>query len=357
MELRASADIGNGAVTNARHLCYAGPLPQFELAALDLTFRHFHDATSAAAPKMKSILSARGFGTFLSLLLFAFCAIADSSSPKLPADIAINKDAGRGNLLIVPVRLQSGEELPFVVDTGTSITFFDKSLEQKLGPSVGTLSVDSWGTTKKVPLYAAPKISLGGAPLMTGNKVAVSDFSEISKGIRHPVSGMISYDCLKHYCIQLDFEAGKMRFLETNQVDRAKLGKAFSMVADRPGRPFINHVALVPGISTNALIDSGFDMDGRIESSLVKAPGAGRVHFDQCVWDGDTYTNLVVGRGDNANLLGLRFLARHLVTLDFPNHAVYLLQRSVGPLPGPRLVRDDARVDAPQGTNSPSQKP
>ena len=49
--------------------------------------------------------------------------------------------------------------------------------------------------------------------------------------------------------------------------------------------------------------------------------------------DGDTYTNLVVGQGTNANILGLRFLARHLVTLDFPNRTMYLQRTSVRPLP------------------------
>ena len=44
--------------------------------------------------------------------------------------------------------------------------------------------------------------------------------------------------------------------------------------------------------------------------------------FRECVWDGHTYTNLVIGRG--MNLVGLRFLARHLVTFDFPNKILYL---------------------------------
>jgi hypothetical protein len=33
------------------------------------------------------------------------------------------------------------------------------------------------------------------------------------------------------------------------------------------------------------------------------------------------------------NLIGLGFLARHLVTFDFPNRTLYLKQTSVGPLP------------------------
>ena len=281
---------------------------------------------------MRTILPPQIFSALLGLALIGYRATADSSPPKLPADITINKDAGRGSLLIVPVKLESGEELPFVVDTGSSMTLFDTSLESKLGKRVGTMSLESWGKTKKQPLYAAPRLYLGGAPLMTGTNVSVMDFKGLSSGAGHPILGMLSSDCLKNYCIQLDFQTGRMRFLETNQVDAAKLGKAFPIVF-RGRRPFINHVALVPGTSTNALIDSGFDMDGRVQPEVIQEPGTGRVRLPECVWDGDIYTNLTVGRGENANLLGLRFLARHLVTIDFPNRTLYLLRRSAGPLP------------------------
>jgi len=39
------------------------------------------------------------------------------SATELPADATMNKDAGRGNLLFVTLRLESGEELPFFLDT------------------------------------------------------------------------------------------------------------------------------------------------------------------------------------------------------------------------------------------------
>ena len=40
-----------------------------------------------------------------------------------------------------------------------------------------------------------------------------------------------------------------------------------------------------------------------------------------------------------SDAIGLNFLARHLVTLDFPNHTVYLRYQSAGPLPDPALAR------------------
>ena len=77
-------------------------------------------------------------------------------SPKLPAEMPINHGAGRGGLLIVPVRLEGGEELPFVLDTGSSGTLLDASLEPKLGKRLGTTAMQSWGTSRERPVFAAP---------------------------------------------------------------------------------------------------------------------------------------------------------------------------------------------------------
>jgi hypothetical protein len=39
-----------------------------------------------------------------------------------------------------------------------------------------------------------------------------------------------------------------------------------------------------------------------------------------------------------SDAIGLNFLARHLVTFDFPNHTLYLQRQSIGPLPNPKLA-------------------
>ena len=101
-------------------------------------------------------------GPILSLLFLCSCAAENSLVPTLPADVSLNQDAGRGGSLIVTLRLESGEELPFIVDTGTSGTFLDKSLEPKLGKPLGTAVFQSWGVKKTNDVYAAPRLYLGG---------------------------------------------------------------------------------------------------------------------------------------------------------------------------------------------------
>src|SRR5437899_1156416 len=70
-------------------------------------------------------------GAYLCLRLL--CVVAGAESIELPPELVMNYAAGRGSWVIVPLQLESGEELRFVVDTGSPITLVDESLAPKLG--------------------------------------------------------------------------------------------------------------------------------------------------------------------------------------------------------------------------------
>ncbi len=238
----------------------------------------------------------------------------------------MNAGAGRGDLLVVPVQIRNGETVPFILDTGSSGTLLDESLAPMLGARVGTMSMQSWGKTSHHAMYAAPPLFLGGARLATESNITTYDFGPDSSGSGRRIEGMLSIDCLKSYCIQLDFGDRKVRFLNPGQLNRTNLGKAFP-IEFRGGRPWVIHDGLVEGKGTRSLIDTGYSTDG-----AIRGLGAETSYIPERVWEGGRYTNLVIGSA--GNVIGLRFLARHLVTLDFPNRTLYLRQESVGPLSG-----------------------
>ena len=298
-------------------------------------------------------------GVISGLLLF-LCSCATTPEPsaitpasELPADVVMNKEAGRGGWLFVTVRLESGEELQFLVDTGAFITVFGKSLEPKLGKRLVLFKSESVLGKQESGIYAAPKLYLGSTPLMmTGTNILTCDLKQISSSSGHPVMGILGMDILEHYCIQLDFKAGKMRFLDSNHLRVAELGKAFPLIFSSEAQsrrgwvnPFIHHGSLVGGKAILLLVDTGFNQDGKMKPQLFRrqvrqqsgnTPAQETASMPRSVWDGETYTNLTIrawpvhDRGPN--LIGLRFLARHLVTLDLPNRMMYLKQTSVGPL-------------------------
>jgi hypothetical protein len=278
-------------------------------------------------------------------MLFCSCATAphDSAvipSSELPADVDMNKEAGRGMMLFVKVHLVSGEEFPCAVDTGSPTSLFPKSLEPKLGKRLGTRRFSTLDSSngETEHLYAAPKLYLGNTPLVIGSRIGTWDSS----------MGVLGMDCLRHYCIQLDFEAGKLCFLDPEHANGAELGNGFPLTLRR--YVYINHGGLIGDQSSKTLIDTGCFFDGLVNPGLfdrefqkqkaglvpllkeggAKGMAAGFACFPECVWNGDTYTELVIQKGET--FIGLRFLARHLVTFNFPKKIMYLKRTRSGPL-------------------------
>jgi Aspartyl protease len=307
----------------------------------------------------------------LCLLLFGFGIVGNSIGAKEPADesralsspaeVTMNKEAGRGGLLIVMLRLGGTEELPFVVDTGCPDSILDKSLEPKLGERLGERTFWALAGKQHAGLYRAPKLCLGDTALLTGSNILTADIHKMVDLPGRPIKGILGMDSLRNYCLQLDFESGKMRLLDSAHLDSKSLGKAFPMTYHREDDSE-GFWALIPtrnllgGAQTNSMLDTGCNMDAFTEGDLIKAHAAGSytggiwkrfkhflavkgvvnrsVDLAGCVWEGNTYTNIAVGRApeDSTGFIGLRFMARHLVTLDFPHQTAYLKQRSSGPL-------------------------
>jgi len=267
---------------------------------------------------------------FCALVIGLVCIARPVIAGLLPADQPINKSAGRGGPLTVKVRLESGEELGFIVDSGSPATVFDKSLERVLGKRVGTLPMSKIGERwQKANAFRAPKIYLGGAELKTDPLVYAYDF-------KRQFMGILGMDVLRNYCVQLDFKAGRMRFLAPEQVNTGELGKALPLNLSPihgTNDSFVSPEILFGGLPGNGgtpmVIDLGCGPDGLLAKGTNNFGG---VFLPEFVWEGVTYTNLLFGAPGHANALGLRFLARHLVTMDFPRQTLYLKPTRSGAL-------------------------
>ena len=97
----------------------------------------------------------RRLAIYLCALVLCSCA----SPPRLPPDVEMNPEAGRGWPVVANLRLENGEEMPFVVDTGSPGTLFDKTLTSKLGwrLPIGNVNVPVGGEAQKSGVYLEPK--------------------------------------------------------------------------------------------------------------------------------------------------------------------------------------------------------
>lgn len=325
---------------------------------------------------IKSLLQVCVLGCLISL-----CSCSTTPQPTaivpataLPPAVTMNTGAGRGYYLIVTLRLGSGQKLPLIVDTGSPVTVLAKSLEPKLGKRLGSGTAWDFSVKHEVDYYGAPKLYLGGTRLMTGSYVYTMNTKHLFSGAHRPIMGILGMDCLKHYCIQLDFQAEKVRFLNPDQVNAGKLGKAFRFTFSNAGqskkglfRPLIHQPSLIGEEGHKLLVDTGYQYDGALASALFGRevgiqsfrtngftftyhPPRKTKWFAKCVWNSKTYTNLIIGNGgpslnrNGGNEIGLRFLARNLVTLNFPKRTMYLKQTSVGPLPGDHFVKQQIKL-------------
>ena len=299
---------------------------------------------------LRTTLKPRLFGVLASLLLLCSCATEQPTRSHLPADVAFNKDAGRATWLTVTLQLESGEELPFLLDTGSPCTFFDKSREPKLGKRVDSATAWNFGTKLEVGIYAAPKLFMGNTLLMmTGPNVSTEDCKQISTTAGRPIMGILGMDVLEHYCIQLDFAACKVRFLDDERANKKSWGKPFPLT-DRGDGCLLAGENLAGAKGAGSLVDTGCDNDGWLIPDLFQQwtnhatpPAAGEARSPKGVLGGVAYPDVALNRlepksmiSDETNIqyngIGLRFLARHLVTLDFPKRTLYLKRTSRSPL-------------------------
>jgi len=236
----------------------------------------------------------------------------------------------------MPIRLESGEELPFLLDTGASGTCFDKSLEPRLGKRLDTGASWHFGHKLDAGEYAAPKLYSGNSLLlMRGPIVVTHNLKQLIPG--HRVMRILGMDVLGHYCIQLDFTANNLRFLGDQHASTNGWGQPFSMTDSGSGCFWINE-NLAGSDGPESLIDTGCLDDGWLTptffqrwtnqatlatNSQVRAPIA-RLRgefYPEVELQGLDFKQLESSDSHmKFNGIGLPFLSRHLVTLDFPKH-------------------------------------
>ena len=225
------------------------------------------------------------------------CATRPQSKLSLPAESPMNHGAGGGDLLLISVHLKAGDELPFILDTGAPLTLLDTSLTHTLGKNVGTTKIRSMYGQTNGNFYKAPEIYVGGTQLRTGRRVLTMDLSRLSDdvnrltGSSHQFKGILGMDSLSHYCIQLDFTARKIRFLDPSRLRPVELGQPWPLDRNAQGCPLA-----VQGKGSRIFVDTG------------------------CIDKRAT------------NLWGLDFLAQHLVTFNFPKRTMYLKPKPVAVL-------------------------
>jgi hypothetical protein len=267
----------------------------------------------------------------------------------------MNEHAGNGAPLILQLRLENGEQLPFAVDTGCFLSIIDASLTNRLGrhrgKAVGGGQIGH--PPEDMEIYAAPKLFLGDTQLTTSRWIQVKSTEHLSPNNR--VQGVLGMDCLKNYCIQLDFDSRRIQFLDPDHLDEQELGKAFPLVMKKcPLGGELSYVDadLFGRQGVRFWIDTGFFGEGdfwlksKVYGQVLRdhAPNRtgkhtsfeplqlGIANLAHAEFATESYADLKIGEMpdhliDVPAWMSLQFLARHRVTFNFPKRVMYLRQR------------------------------
>jgi len=268
------------------------------------------------------------------------------SPPKqlvLPPEQNIGETVGRGDPLVLRLRLsgrQEETEVTFLVDTGSRVTILDRSFERLLGSRLGKQRLNrvfGGRGVEQANAYTAPRLYLGNVQLLTGPTVLTCDLA--ASGNNGHCEAVLGMDCLTHYYVQTDFAARKLRFLDSDDLKRESFGRAFSMDCTK-GVPVVS-MKVLGERNLRFMLDSGFYQyaDGTLPGEVIrpalqnhkaKDMGNGFFLFEtvdigaesyKTVWFAETQ---IEDGGGVEGFIGLSFMARHVVTFDFPKGVLYL---------------------------------
>jgi hypothetical protein len=245
-----------------------------------------------------------------------------------------------GDLILLPVRLK-GKTYHFAMDTGASVTAYDRSLKPLLGQPISTARGETNSKLIDVQLFAPPDAKIGDLPVRGPLPVTVLDLRALREASGLDVYGVIGMDFLQRYVIRIDFDRGKVAFLRAGQADA---GRAVPMPFKR-GTYWVE--VQLGGVAGPQwfMVDTGDhnslgltkDLLGHLVRAGKASWGAQRLRADAAgehqerdarlaplTVGGFEHHRLTANAVTGNNVLGLGYLSRYVVTFDFPGGRLYL---------------------------------
>lgn len=243
-----------------------------------------------------------------------------------------------GDFLLIPVVIGNNEHL-FMLDTGAVTTVLCTSLTETLPPLKRRTQLSKERLGQR---YEMPDAILAATSMRVTGDVAQFDLSELRRMSGYDITGLLGMSFLDGHIMELDFDAGLVSFLAVPpKVDN----HAFPIERDELNRPTIR-VNFATGQSVPFVIDTGMSTlgVGEMNSSLF----GGLLGDKEIVLVGPkaktlTVSGVVTNRKGQVNTfkmgdfehqylrvnegvfngIGLDYLSRYKVTLDFVNDQAF----------------------------------
>lgn len=275
-----------------------------------------------------------------------FDAFADDRAIRDPALSTIEEfDVARyGDLIILPVTIR-GKAYPFALATNSERSVIDASMRplfgKSLGQKLGRDGADRWEE------YAPIAMKIGKSEFTPAENLQCASLETLAELTGHDMRGLLGLDFLRGRIIQIDFDEGIVRV-------QSEFANTL-VLPDAPANPIAGGAGASPSTILKLdrygwypfLIDTSFtgavviesreineliDEDAAVEEQpdlftssdgRQKVVRAGRLR-GLATLRGRTVRNVSFLAGESTRI-GLAYLSRFQVTLDFKHNHVYLI--------------------------------
>lgn len=242
---------------------------------------------------------------------------------------------------LVPVII-GGHQHWFVLDTGSTQTVCDKSLEPLLGARIGQARAKTPDGTITCPLFRASTLSIGELNAPATMFLVVSDLSAMRRATDDDIRGLLGMDFLAAHVVRLDYDRGKVQFLKSADGPGDPLPLLLDarrgprIIADVHANVKIEFVVDTGygGLTSGALRTKDFDILLRrralsLRGNSIGASAGGSSTGRSAVLatlslGTHTCRNLSFDESEVGNVLAFGYWMRFVATFDFPNGVVYL---------------------------------
>jgi hypothetical protein len=267
------------------------------------------------------------------------CQAADGAAPTAPLLIADVKISST-RVILLPW-IQKDRTFYFVVDTGAASCCVTADVFPDLR-EIRSKEFKMHDGTVPLTICEPPGISVGPIEFKSLKSVIRYDIRELSWAAGRPIAGIIGLEALRPFVVQIDCDAGRVRFFKADKTPHEEWGNSVPLVAD-PELKTLTVLATVDGQPANFTVDTGCTDSGFLpdwwvdrlakssrvvtaESVTLSGAGTYRViRTKDCELAGVHHRDLLFGNSKMQKPgLGMRFLRHYMATFDFPNGTFYL---------------------------------
>ena len=261
-----------------------------------------------------------------------------STDSLAPTPLVEFEVAAHGEILVVPVQtLETFQQL--LVDTGSKYCVLDRQFWPYLGAG-NRYVVDAVGGPTEVVFCHSPTFLLGELDVSHKQPVLLLDMAPVRTISRQPIAGILGMTAMRSRVVQIDFDAGRFRMFDREPEIKDRTTFPLSWQHGLPRLLLTCGTAAPEQFDIDTGHGGELSLTAELYDSLVAAgqiEHVGEVYVQTSSGEirefegrmstlklGDFEHKDVIVRRSTSCLLGLDYLARYELTLNFPQNRVSL---------------------------------